>query len=86
MNCKSLKLLYVSLQRSNLCFCSQVWDLSPAVTKNILLIESVQRRATRTFDLQEQRSLPPSTGYTKKFKLLPIHYWLEFLDLVFFFK
>ena len=43
----------MSLARSHLCFSSQVWA-PQSVLKDTLLIESVQRRATRSLHLQEQ--------------------------------
>ena len=39
-------------------------------TSNLILVENIRRRATRLI----------------KLKLLPLSYWLEYLDLVFFFK
>ena len=46
LDSKDLKLLYLSLVRSHLSYCSQIWATQPIV-KEIMLIESVQRRATR---------------------------------------
>ena len=45
LDSKPLKLLYLSLVRSHLSYCSQVWA-PQSVVKDILLIESVQRWAT----------------------------------------
>lgn len=41
----SLKLLYVSLLRSNLCYASQLW--APQSPTLMLEVENIQRRATR---------------------------------------
>ena len=49
-----------------------------------MLVEKVQRRATR-FILKNSRNLSYKDRLIK-LKLLPLNYWLEYLDLVFFFK
>ena len=45
LDSKALKLLYLSLVRLHLSYCSQVWA-PQSVVKDIFLIESVQRWAT----------------------------------------
>ena len=82
LDSKALKLLYLSLVRSHLSYCSQVWALQ-SVVKDILLIESAQRRATRFICKNNELSYRERL---QKLNLLPINYWLELLDLVFFFK
>ena len=53
---KDLKLLCLSLVRSHLSYCSQVWAPQPVV-KEIMLIGSVQRRATLFFCKNNEFSL-----------------------------
>ena len=82
LDSKALKLLYLSLVHSHLSYCSQVWA-PQSLVKDILLIENVQRWATRFICTNNELS------YRERFQklnLLPINYWLELLDLVFFFK
>ena len=74
---------YHSLVRLHVCFCSQVW--APQSTVNtIFLVEGIQRRASRFMvgkgsDLSYRDCLI-------KLRLLLLNYWLEYLDLVFFYK
>ena len=68
--------------RSHLSYCSQVWA-PQSVVKDILLIESVQRRATCFLCKNNELSY---SERLQKLNLLPINYLLELLDLVFFFK
>ena len=76
--------LYKTLIRSQLVYCSQIW--SPQSVTLILDIERIQRRATK-FIL----SLPFQTDITYRDRLLmigllPLTYWYEYLDLVYFLK
>ena len=80
---EALLRLYSSLVRSHLCYCSQVWA-PQSVVSQLTLIEQVQRRATR-FIVGKGRELSYRDRLIK-LKLLPLNYWLEYLDLVFFFK
>ena len=71
------------LVKSLLGYCSQVWA-PQSVVKNILRVESIQRRATRFICNKS-----PDLTYRDrliKLNLLPLNYWLEYLDLVFFYK
>ncbi len=75
---------YTTLVRSYFAYCSKVWS-SQSVSL-ILEIEKVQRRAMR-FIL----SLPFRSEISYKDRLLligllPLSYWQEYLDLVYFFK
>ena len=76
--------LYLGLVRSHLGYATQVW--APQTIELISKLESTQRRATKFF-----LSLPFFTDVKYKervisLNLLPICYWHEFLDLVFFYK
>ena len=75
--------LYCSLVRSHLCYCSQVWA-PQSVINQLILIEQVQRRATR-FIIGRDRDLCYKDRLIK-LNLLPLNYCLEYLDLVFFYK
>ena len=74
--------LYCSLVRSHFFFCSQLWAPQSS-TSNLILVENIQRRATR-FILRNSNLC--YKAHLIKLKLLPLSYWLEYLDLVFFFK
>ena len=67
--------LYCSLVRSHFCFCPQ------SSTSNLILVENIRRRATR-FILRNSNLCYKACLI--KLKLLPLSYWLEYLDLVFF--
>ena len=78
------KLLYLSLVRSNLAYCSQVW--APQAVNLPLDIERIQRRATK-FILSA--SYRPHVSYKQrllKIGLLTLRYWHEFLDLFYVFE
>ena len=77
------KSLYLSLVRSKLSYCSQLWR--PHLVKDILCLESVQRRATRYILNDYSRH----TSYKSRLiniKLLPLMYWLELQDVLFLVK
>ena len=81
---KIRRTLYLSIVRSTLGYATQVW--SPQSIDLITRTERIQRRATK-FILK----LPYVCGETYKdrlisLNLLPITYWHEFLDIMFFFK
>ena len=64
--------LYVTLIRSKLTYCSQLWR--PRLLKDIIMLETVQKRSTK-FILQD---------YTSDYKsrliqlnLLPLMYWYD---------
>lgn len=83
VNREALLRLYHSLVRSHVCFCSQVW--APQSTVNTLfLVEGIQRRASR-FIVGKGSDLSYRDRLIK-LRLLPLNYWLEYLDLVFFYK
>ena len=62
------------------CFCSQLWA-PQSIISNLLLVENIQRRATR-FILRNSNLCYKVRLI--KLKLLPLNYWLEYLDLGFF--
>ena len=75
------KLLYFSVVRSKLCYCSQLWR--PVFFKHVFLFEQLQRRATK-FILNDFHN-------DYKFRLislniLPLSLWLELLDVLFLVK
>ena len=80
---EALLRLYSSLVRSHLCYWSQVWA-PQSVVSQLILIEQVQRRATR-FIIGKGGDLCYRDRLIK-LKLLPLNYWFEYLDLVLFYK
>ena len=73
--------LYVSLVRSQLLYCTQIWR--PHLTKHILTIERVQRRATK-YILNDYTSCYKTR--LLKLNLLPLMYMFELQDLLFAIK
>ena len=73
--------LYISLVRSHLLYCSQVWR--PHKIKDILLLERVQRRATK-YILNDYTSSYKSR--LTKLNLFPLMYIYELYDLIFYIK
>ena len=76
--------LYLSTVRCHLGYATQVW--SPQSIGLLKRVENVQRRATKLI-----LKLPFRCDVTYKTRLqltnlLPISYWHEFLDIVFFYK
>ena len=71
------KSLYISLVRSQLTYCSQVWR--PNLIKDIRKLETIQRRATK-FILRDS-----SSSYRDRLlrpNLLPLMYWFEIQDIM----
>jgi hypothetical protein len=79
---KTLTLLYTTLVRSHFCFASEVWTPQSTI-KDILLAEKTQRRSTKFICGSVNLSYKDRLI---QLKLLPLNYWLEYLDLIFFFK
>ena len=78
---RTKKLLYLSLVRSQLTYCSQVWR--PRLIKDFTALERIQRRATK-FILNDY-----SSNYRDRLitlNLLPLLYLYELSDLLFFIK
>ena len=76
------RLLYLSLVRSHLSYASEIWA-PQASSRDLAILEGVQRRATK-FILQNYEL--SYLERLRKLNLLPISYWLEIKDLIFFFK
>ena len=75
------KQLYISLVRSHLSFCSQVWK--PQYVKDIQMLERIQRRATKY--ILNDYSMDYKSRLTS-LHLLPISLWLDLHDLLFLVK
>ena len=73
------KQLYISLVRSQLLYCSQLWR--PQLLKDILILEHVQCRATK-FILNDYQL--PYKERLERLHLLPLMYTYELNDLIFF--
>ena len=81
-NCHSVKAkktLYITLVRSQLTYCSQLWN--PYLIKDTITLEKIQRQATK-FILKDYES----SYHTRllKLDLLPLMYTLDFYDIMFF--
>ena len=63
---------------------AQLWA-PQSVISNLFFVENMQRRATR-FILKRNSSDLSYKDRLIKLKVLPLNYWLECLDLIFFFK
>jgi hypothetical protein len=80
---EAIRSLYLSLVRSNLGYASEVW--SALSGKNLHVVEGIQRRTTKCILGYDN----PYQSYKVRLlalKLLPVCYWHEIKDLVFFFK
>ena len=75
------KLLYLSLVRSQLTYCSTIWR--PYLHKDILMLEKIQRRATE-FILNDYSSDYKSSLVS--LRLLPLMMLFELNDIIFFVK
>ena len=83
-NCNSTyakKILYLSLVRPKLTYCSCVWR--PYPIKDIVTLENVQRRATK-FILNDYTSDYKSR--LLKLDMFPLMLLYEYYDIIFFFK
>ena len=72
---RARKLLYLSLVRSNLSYCSQVW--APQAVNLILDIERIQRRAAKFILSLPYGSEVSCKQRLLKIGLLPLRYWHE---------
>ena len=79
MTIHTKKVLYTSLVRSQLTYCSPIWR--PQFLKDIQSIENVQRRATK-FILHDYKSCYKSRLVA--LHLLPLMMQFELIDILFF--
>ena len=76
--------MYLTLIRPHLGYATQIW--SPQSIDMLVRLEKIQRRATK-YILSLPFNCPDSyTSRLQSLNLLPLSYWHEFLDLVFYFK
>lgn len=75
------KQLYLTLVRSKITYCSQLWR--PRLIKHIIMLENIQRRATKyiTHDFTSDYK-----SRLHKLDLLPLMYWYELQDVLFLIK
>ena len=76
--------LYLSIVRCHLGYATQVW--SPQSIGLLKRVENVQRRATKLVLKLPFRCDVTYNTRLQLTNLLPISYWHEFLDIVFFYK
>jgi hypothetical protein len=80
-SCEAKKRLYMSMVRSNVEYCSQIW--SGTSRSNVIKIERIQRSATR-FILNY-----PNSDYKERLQtlnIMPLSYRREILDITFLYK
>ena len=76
------KLLYYTLVRSHITFCSQLWH--PYLIQDIVQLERIQRKATKYI-----LGSPTNSTYKQcliTLNMLPLMYWLGLQDIMFFTK
>ena len=73
--------LYITLIRSKLSYCSQLWR--PHLIKHIKMLENIQRRATKFITLNHEADYKQRLIQSN---LLPLMYWLELQDILFLVK
>ena len=83
-NIKIRRTLYLAIVRSGLGYATQVW--SPQSIEFIKKIERIQRRATKLVLKLPFKCNDTYEDRLRSLDLLPISYWHEYLDLMFFFK
>ena len=81
LNIYTKKSLYISLIRSQLLYCSQLWH--PYLLQNISTLEQLQRRSTK-FILNDYQSDYKSRLI--KLNMLPLMYYYDLSDILFFIK
>ena len=78
------QLIYTSMVRSNLEYCSPLWN--PHRKFCIEDIERVQRRANNFITSNPRRLSPLHVDYRQRLNLLPLSFRREVLDIIFFLK
>ena len=78
---KAKKLLYLSLVRSKITYCTQVWR--PCFIKDIIVLERIQRRATKFILGDFSQDYKSRLIYLH---LLPLMYVFELFDILLFVK
>ena len=76
--------LYLTLVRAHFAYAAQLW--APQSIEMISRIERTQRRATKYILKLPFSSTVSYSSRLQTLSLLPITYWHEYLDMVFFFK
>ena len=79
----SKKILYISLIRSQLTYCSQIWR--PHLHNDITALERIQRHETK-FILNDFSSDYKSRFFLVALQILPLMVQLELYDLMFFIR
>ena len=75
------KQIYLTLVRSKLTYCCQLWR--PYLIKDITMLENVQRRATKFITSDNESDYK---SRLLKLDLLPLMHWYELQDLLFLIK
>ena len=78
------KSMYLALVRPHIGYATQIW--APQSIDLILKLERIQRRASRYILNLPFSSCEDYSSRLQSLNLLPICYWQEYLDLVFFYK
>jgi len=78
------KLLYLSYVRPHIGYASELW--SPQTIVNIKKVESLQRRATKYILNLSYYDDTTYSNRLQQLKLLPVSYWHEYKDLIFYYK
>lgn len=81
---KTRRTLFLSIVRGQLGYASQVW--SPQAVGLLKQVEAVQRRATKYILRLPFRCDVPYKTRLLMTNLIPLSFWHEYLDIVFFYK
>ena len=83
-NTTTRRTIYLALVRSHLGYATQVW--TPQSVELLTKVERTQRRATKFILNLPFTCSVDHTSRLQALQLLPICYWHEYLDMVYFFK